>query len=126
MDRRDLHNIMRKLEDLGLAEKFLQKPWKGGKHYALWNAVWASNSDIQLAIEEHNHSLEKESFVDIPSPLKALDESSLIHASLNPEDQAHIRLIESYIAEGREDEIDPKALKRYGELKKNVRTAKNC
>jgi hypothetical protein len=57
-DRRELHNVMLKLEDLGLIEKFLEKPWKGDKRYALWSAVWTSNSDVQLAIEEHNHSLE--------------------------------------------------------------------
>lgn len=38
-DRRELHNIMNKLETLGLVTKYLEKPWKGGKRYALWNAV---------------------------------------------------------------------------------------
>ena len=89
-DRRDLHNIMRKLEDLDLVEKFLEKPWKGGKHYALWNAVWASNSDIQLAIEEHNHSLEKEPFDRVPPP-RIPDERLLIDASLTQQTEDEIR-----------------------------------
>ena len=88
-DRRDLHNIMRKLEDLGLVEKFLEKPWKGGKHYALWNAVWASNLDIQLAIEEHNQSLEKESFEGGIPPPKIPDEKLLVEASLSREEREY-------------------------------------
>jgi hypothetical protein len=58
---------------------------------------------------------------EIPPPPKEPDESLLRQAPLNSEDQAHIRLVEAYIAEGRERDIDPKALKYYDKLKNKMK-----
>ncbi len=85
-DRRELHNVMLKLEDLGLVEKYLQKPWSGGRPFAIWKAVWASNSDVQLAIEEHNNSLDKQNYPEIP-PTGIPNEKQLIKASMGPKKQ---------------------------------------
>jgi len=71
--------------------KLLQKPWRGGRKYALWSAVWAFNQDVQMAIEEHNASLERGpwSETDFPPPVIP-NEKHLSKASLTEDTEEEL------------------------------------
>lgn len=71
-NRSELHRVMKNLRSQGLVRYSKMRPFKGGRKYGLWSADWATNGDVQQAIEEHNLYLEADeteiAAIDEPMP----------------------------------------------------------
>jgi hypothetical protein len=87
------HRTMSRFEEVGLIRSTKMKPWKGGRRYKLWIAAWATEQEIQSAIELHNNKLESGSAQQTPaSGASSLDLMT---------DNELLELLEKYIKEGK-------------------------